>query len=134
MQTLQSCDLNSKPTKRRLCKLTRPSISRKRSGSAVRRQAGPKVSRSSARPPAVPTPRAFEQNFEKFRTDVSAWSDHWTDVGFQTCAQTVAVVIGSGILSVILASLMAWLVGRAISRPMNAMTGAMRALAAGDNT
>ena len=74
------------------------------------------------------------QKIEKLREEVNAWSDHWTETGLQTDAQTVTVVIGSSVLTVIVASLMAWLVSRAISRPMNAMTGAMRALAAGDNT
>ena len=77
---------------------------------------------------------AFTQKIEKIHDEVSAWSDHWTELGRQTGTQSVTVVICSGLLSVIVASLMAWLVSRAISRPMNAMTGAMRALAAGDNT
>ena len=77
---------------------------------------------------------ALTQRIEKLREEVNVWSNHWTDLGVQTGARTVTVVIGSSVLSVIVASLMAWLVSRAISRPMNAMTGAMRALAAGDHT
>ncbi len=77
---------------------------------------------------------ALTHKFDKLRAEISVWSDHWTDVGARTGAQTTAVVIGSSLLSVILASLMALIVGKAISRPMNAMTGAMRALAAGDTS
>ena len=76
---------------------------------------------------------ALTQKIEKLRGEVNAWSDHWSELGVQTGAQTVKVVIASSVLSVIVASIMAWLVSQAISRPMNAMTGAMRALAAGDN-
>ncbi len=77
---------------------------------------------------------ALEQKSEKLREEVHQWSGHWTEVGEQTSAQTVTVVIGSSILTILVASLMAWLVSRAISRPLNAMTATMRALAAGDNT
>ena len=76
---------------------------------------------------------AVAQRIEKLGDEVHAWSDRWTEVGVQTSARSMTVVIGSGVLSVIVASFMAWRVSRAISRPMNAMTAAMRALAAGDN-
>ena len=76
---------------------------------------------------------ALTQKLEKLRAEIDGWSDHWTDVGARTGAETTAVVIGSGLLSVVLASLLAWLVAGAISRPMNAMTTTMRALAAGDH-
>ena len=76
---------------------------------------------------------ALTQKLEKLREEIHTWSDHWTEVGLEEGAQTATVVIGSSVLSVILASLMAWLIARAISQPMAAMTGAMRALAAGDN-
>jgi methyl-accepting chemotaxis protein len=67
-------------------------------------------------------------------TEVSTWSDHWTqsaDAGMRTM---MVVVAFSGVLCLVIAGLMAFVITRAIARPLGSMTGAMKALATGDNS
>jgi methyl-accepting chemotaxis protein len=68
------------------------------------------------------------------RAKVSPWSDHWTDVGNAAMQTMVAVVAFSGVLCLVIAGLMAFVITRAIARPLGSMTGAMKALATGDNS
>ena len=80
-----------------------------------------------------PARAAAVTDLAKLRADVNRWSDEWTAAGDAAIDRMLLIVTGSGVLSTLLAGGMAWLIARAIATPIGAMTGAMQALARGDN-
>jgi methyl-accepting chemotaxis protein len=76
----------------------------------------------------------IDQAAKALRTEVATWSDHWTQLGDSAMNTMMTVVAFSGVLSLLIAGVMAFVITRAIARPLGAMTGVMKSLAAGDNT
>ncbi len=72
------------------------------------------------------------ETFAVLRGKTDAWSQSYTTAANLAMAATTRIVLIAGLVSVLLGVLMGWFLTRAIGRPLDAMTGAMRALASGD--
>ncbi|MHB8283779.1 MAG: methyl-accepting chemotaxis protein, partial [Caulobacteraceae bacterium] len=68
------------------------------------------------------------------RSHIYDWSQHWTKTANDAMSMMMLAVGLSGVASLLLGCAMAVLITRAIAGPLGAMTGVMKALAAGDNT
>ncbi len=77
---------------------------------------------------------AMDNALARILKDVRDWSSQSTEAGTSAMDRMILIVTLSGVISALLAGIMAWFIGRAISRPIEAMTIAMQALAAGDHS
>jgi methyl-accepting chemotaxis protein len=96
---------------------------------ATRQQAIASVSSGAT----APLSAAVEKAFDTLRGKLRPWAESWTQEAYRTMDSTKTTVIGSALVSLLLGLGMCWFITRAISRPLNAMTATMRALAQGDH-
>ena len=77
---------------------------------------------------------SVDASFKSLRDKVSTWSDRWTEEADAAKNMLEGIALAAGVLSTLLGVAMAWIIVRVVSRPLVAMTMAMRTLASGDNT
>jgi methyl-accepting chemotaxis protein len=80
------------------------------------------------------TDPAFQEKLKALRLELTAFADEIANGAVLTAASGTRAVIYASAFAVIAGSILAWFIVRGIIVPLNAMTGAMTGLAAGDGT
>jgi methyl-accepting chemotaxis protein len=96
----------------------------------TRGQAEAMLKASASRPYSI----ALDNSIKTLRGKVDAWSTTWTDHGNAAMVEIQWIVAVGGLACLFIGLAMGWLIARAIARPLNALTGTMGKLAAGDHT
>jgi methyl-accepting chemotaxis protein len=78
------------------------------------------------------TEPALLDRLKQLRLQLTGFADEIADGAVVTASTGTRTVIGAGAFALLLGSFLAWTIGRGIIVPLNAMTGAMTGLAAGD--
>ena len=80
------------------------------------------------------TEPAFMDKLKALRLELTAFAEEIANGAVATAASGTNEVIYASVFAVVVGSLLAWFIVRGIIVPLNAMTGAMTGLAAGDGT
>jgi methyl-accepting chemotaxis protein len=80
------------------------------------------------------TEPAFMDRLKALRLELTAFAEEIANGAVATAASGTNEVIYASVFAVVVGSLLAWFIVRGIIVPLNAMTGAMTGLAAGDGT